>query len=152
MSYPQNLQLYANMLTRDGTPYRNTSKLFDKILMSNDKSLGPDIKRDTQKTVVNQKLLSRIRAVVLDKSGPNRGHRDLRKPAGSVTNGVRKGAGKSTSKGKGKGKGKGAVPQLLELYLAEDNLLWIADELAKLLVRAAAMGRGVIQTPLSIFN
>ena len=132
MSYPQNIQIYANMLTKNGDVYRNTSKLFDKILNSADKPLAADIKRDTQKAVVNQKLLARIRAVVADKSGPNRGHRDLRTPAGAFPNGERKDSGKSKGKGniaggKGKGKGKG-VPNLHQLQLAEDDLFMPLDD------------------------
>ena len=95
MAYPQNLQLYANQLTKNADEvYRNTSKLYLKIVSSSDKTLAADIKRDTQRTVPNQKILARIRSVVADKSGPNRGHRDLRTPAGTVHNGVRKGSGK----------------------------------------------------------
>jgi hypothetical protein len=136
MTHPQNLQIYANELTKDKTVYRNTAKLWEKLLMGNDRSLGPDIKRDTQRTVVNQKLLARIKAVVLDKSGPNRGHRDLRAQSGAIPNGAGKGAkygsgkgnGKNTG-GKSKGKGKGSgVPNLSEMHLAEDDLFLELDD------------------------
>jgi hypothetical protein len=132
MSFPQNLQLYADRLTRNGEPYRNTGKLWDKLLLCADKTLGPDIKRDTQRTVVNEKLMQRVHNAVQDKSGPNRGHRDLRSPAESVSKGARKGSGKGkgnsvVNKGKGKGKGPG-VPNLNDMDLAEDSLFLPFDD------------------------
>ena len=126
MTHPAVLQLYANMLTKDNSHYRNVVKLWERILASSDKGLAGDIKRDTNKSMLSDKLFKRIEAVALDKSGPNRGHQDLRASAGSVSKGARKGSGKSSSNGKGKGKGKG-VPNLHEMSLAEDSMFGTPD-------------------------
>ena len=63
MTYPAVLQLYANKLTRDGSHYRNVVKLWERILASADKGLAGDIKRDTNKSMLSDKLYKRIEAV-----------------------------------------------------------------------------------------
>lgn len=125
MTFPANLQMYADKLTRDGSRFRNSARLWERRMAADDSALLVNIKRDTAKTVLNEKLLARIRPVALYKSGPNRGHRDLSTPAGTFPNGGGKGAGKGKGKStasKGKGKGKG-IPHLHELTLAADELL-----------------------------
>ena len=95
MTHPANLQPYADQLTKHGERYRNTQKLWERILASSDRALAGDIKRDTNKAAISDKLLARIKSVVTDTTGPNRGHQNLSTPKGG--NG-----GLKVTKGKGK--------------------------------------------------
>ena len=71
--------------------------------------------------MLDDELLDRLRAVMLNKSGPNRGHQDLTRPK-QLSFGGGKGHGKGNGKGTGKGDS-GGTPNLTQLNIAEDGFL-----------------------------
>ena len=99
MPAPNVLQKYLNMLTKNGDTWRSTDKSWETILASKDRLLARDIERSANRTILDQKILNRIQTVVLDKSGSNRGRRDLSTPRRANVSGP--------ARGKGQGKGNG---------------------------------------------
>jgi phage host-nuclease inhibitor protein Gam len=129
MAPPAVLQSYLNAMTKDGAKWRTTDKAWDKLLTCKDRTLARDVERMPRRTVLDPKLLERIQIIIQEKSGPNRGNRDLatpKRPSGARGKG--KGTGKGNGSGGGKGRGKGSNPHMAELRIAEDHFLSSGDE------------------------
>ena len=115
MAPPQALKVYLNRLSTNGKPWSTVDKTWEKVMTCKDRTLGRDFDNARPSTMLDDKLMARLKLIVLDKTGPNRGRsnlatpkkiQDLSVPAESVSKGAGKGRGKSiASKGRGKGTG-----------------------------------------------